>query len=58
MPDSFGSTDFVVDIVGYFTVDPAAPVSLATSRTALDTRADPAYHVGSPCRRRPPRPSR
>jgi len=46
-----GSADVIVDIVGYFTVDPAAAGFVATvPRRLIDTRANPAYHVGAQTR--------
>ena len=46
-----GSTDVIVDIVGYFTVDPSAAGFVATvPHRLIDTRADPAYHVGAETR--------
>jgi hypothetical protein len=46
-----GSVDVIVDVVGYFTVDPSAAGFVATNPQRLaDTRADPAYHVGAQSR--------
>jgi len=42
-----GSVDVIVDVVGYYRVDPAAAGFVAVDPTRIaDTRADPAYHVG------------
>ena len=45
--NQIGSVDVIVDIVGYYRVDPSAAgfVALDPTRVA-DTRSDPAYHVG------------
>ena len=46
-----GSVDVIVDVVGYFSVDPPAAGFVATIPTRrIDTRADPAYHIGSQTR--------
>jgi hypothetical protein len=46
-----GSVDVIVDVVGYFTVDATAAGFLATVPNRLiDTRADPADHVGTQSR--------
>jgi len=46
-----GSVDVIVDVVGYFSVDPSAAGFVATIPNRLiDTRADPSYHVGQETR--------
>jgi hypothetical protein len=47
MQNQNGTTDVIIDVVGYFRVDPkAAGFVPVDPNRILDTRSDPAYHVG------------